>query len=335
VCEPVRHASTDVPQLVPDPGTVTSTLTITEGGTIADVDVIELTVFHTRIGDLTVALVSPSGTRRVLVDRVCGDALNLSNINFDDGAAQRIGDQCPPQPAGTFRPRDALAAFVGQEAAGTWSLEVADSSAEMQFGVLKTWSLRITTGLTCVTPTPTPEVCAQYSDVQPGQFFYKAVHSLSCREVVSGYADGTFRPFNPSTRAQTVKMIVLGEGWILNDPPQPTFTDVGPADWFFRFVETAHFRGIIAGYADRTFRPYNSVTRGQISKMIVLARDWPLLDPEEPRFSDVPKDDPFYGYVETAFSRGVVSGYADGTFRPGNLATRGQLARMLYAALGE
>jgi hypothetical protein len=31
-------------------------------------------------------------------------------------------------------------------------------------------------------------------------------------------------------------------------------------------------------------------------------------------------------------SHGVVSGYSDGTFRPGIKATRGQLAKMIYVA---
>ena len=58
-----------------------------------------------------------------------------------------------------------------------------------------------------------------------------------------------------------------------------------------------------------------------------------LLDPPLPAFSDVPRSDPFYRYVETARAGGVISGYADGTFRPGSTATRGQIARIVYNAV--
>jgi hypothetical protein len=128
-------------------------------------------------------------------------------------------------------------------------------------------------------------------------------------------------------------MVVLGEGWAVVTPGQPTFTDVGPADWHFSYIETAVGHGIVSGYPDGTFKPNNWVTRGQLSKVIVLGRLWALLDPALPSFSDVPPASTFYRYVETAKAHSVVSGYGDGTFRPNVEATRGQLAKMLYVAL--
>jgi carboxypeptidase T len=181
--------------------------------------------------------------------------------------------------------------------------------------------------------TATPLPCASYSDVYSNQFFYRAVDWLTCRNLISGYPDKTFRPYNPATRAQIVKIVVLGEGWSLIAPPEPTFNDVTPADWFYKVVSTAVGKGIIGGYADGTFRPYSNVTRGQLSKIITLARRWPLLDPIEPHFSDVERGNLFYSYIETAQYHGVVSGYGDGTFRENANATRGQLAKMLYVAL--
>jgi 5'-nucleotidase/2',3'-cyclic-nucleotide 2'-phosphodiesterase/3'-nucleotidase/5'-nucleotidase len=116
-------------------------------------------------------------------------------------------------------------------------------------------------------------------------------------------------------------------------PTEPAFSDVSPADWFYEVVSTAVGKGIVGGYADGTFRPYSNVTRGQLSKIIALARRWPLLDPVEPHFSDVERGSTFYSFIETAQYHGVVSGYGDGTFRENANATRGQLAKMLYVAL--
>jgi len=47
----------------------------------------------------------------------------------------------------------------------------------------------------------------------------------------------------------------------------------------------------------------------------------------------VPADNPFYQYVETAYAHGIMSGYGDGTFRPGNNATRGQIAKIIFSAV--
>ena len=49
--------------------------------------------------------------------------------------------------------------------------------------------------------------------------------------------------------------------------------------------------------------------------------------------SGVPLGSTFYTYVETASCHGVVTGYADGTFRPANTAVRGQIAKIVYNAL--
>ena len=52
------------------------------------------------------------------------------------------------------------------------------------------------------------------------------------------------------------------------------------------------------------------------------------------QFSDVPPDSTFYRYVRCLACRGVLSGYEDGTFRPNNLVTRGQLSKIVSNAVG-
>jgi nitrogen fixation protein len=151
--------------------------------------------------------------------------------------------------------------------------------------------------------------------------------------VISGYSDGTFRPYNLTTRGQLSKIVVLAEGWPLSNPPIPTFTDVPTTHTFYQYIETAYDRGIISGYSDGTFQPGNNVTRGQLTKIVVLARGWTLLNPSTPTFIDVPADHPFYTYIETAFAHNIISGYADGTFRSANPATRGQISKIVHAAL--
>jgi len=51
-------------------------------------------------------------------------------------------------------------------------------------------------------------------------------------------------------------------------------------------------------------------------------------------FSDVPPGSTFYPYVQCLACRGIISGYSDGTFRPGNDITRGQIAKMVSNSAG-
>ena len=190
-----------------------------------------------------------------------------------------------------------------------------------------------TPGIPRPVPTGQPTPCAMnFSDVQPSDWFYGPVNWIVCNRVAGGYSDNTFRPGLDTTRGQIAKMIALAAGWSLRNPAAPTFSDVPAGSPFFAFVETAAAHGIISGYTDGTFRPGSNVTRGQLSKVVVLARSWTLSNPDSATFSDVPLGSTFFPYVETAVLRGIVSGYTDGTFHPGSSATRAQLSKIAQRA---
>lgn len=106
------------------------------------------------------------------------------------------------------------------------------------------------------------------------------------------------------------------------------FTDVVPTDYFYEPVRRLVCRRVISGYPDNTFRPYANATRGQLTKIVVLGFDMAIYVPPAPTFLDVAPDHTFYTYIETAAHEGLVSGYPDGTFRPGNNVTRGQTAKI-------
>src|SRR5207249_295022 len=94
--------------------------------------------------------------------------------------------------------------------------------------------------------------------------------------------------------------------------------------------------GVISGYQDNTFRPYANSTRAQLCKIVSLAERWAIVTPNTPSFRDLPPSDPFYSFVETAYSFNVISGYACGTgcleFHPGANVTRAQLCKIIVLA---
>jgi hypothetical protein len=153
--------------------------------------------------------------------------------------------------------------------------------------------------------------------------------NLACSGIVSGYADGTFRPQNSTTRAQLVKMIVLFNDWTLLNPEQPSFSDVGTIHPFYRYIETAHAHAVVAGYSNGTFKPDSFVTRAEVAKMLVRSRGWDTTVESPANLCDVPESHWAYGYVQAAIAHGVFSGYDDGCFRPDALATRAQLSKVL------
>jgi hypothetical protein len=115
------------------------------------------------------------------------------------------------------------------------------------------------------------------------------------------------------------------------------FADVPNTNPFYSFIRCLVCRGIVGGYADNTFRPYNGVTRGQTAKFVANAAGYSDAIPvTRQTFTDVPNSDPFWLYIERVYSHGVISGYSNGdgslSFRPSNPVTRGQMAKFVANA---
>ena len=77
-----------------------------------------------------------------------------------------------------------------------------------------------------------------------------------------------------------------------------SFSDARVTDYFYEPVRNLYCRRAITGYADGTFRPYNNATRGQLSKIVVLAEAFPIDTSGGPHFSDVPTTNPFYAFIK-------------------------------------
>src|SRR5919197_5426561 len=64
--------------------------------------------------------------------------------------------------------------------------------------------------------------------------------------------------------------------------PGQQFSDVCPGDWFYQYVTDLSGLGAISGYGDGTFRPNNTLTRGQAVKVIVAGMGLTASMPETP-----------------------------------------------------
>ncbi len=108
-----------------------------------------------------------------------------------------------------------------------------------------------------------------------------------------------------------------------------------PEYWAAGYIRWLYCWGAITGYSDGTFRPEGTVTRGQTAKIVLLgAGITPAIPPGASHFSDVPPTDVFYPFIETAYGRGVLTGYSDGTFRPSTVVTRAQIAKIVVGTRG-
>ena len=94
--------------------------------------------------------------------------------------------------------------------------------------------------------------------------------------------------------------------------------------------------GVITGYEDGTYKPGNIVTRAEMAVLVIkaLGLDNFVTGTNVSSFTDMDGYGWAQGYIAYAQSMGVISGYGDGTFRPGNTVSYDEAATMLVAALG-
>lgn len=139
--------STNVPVLIADVGTptVTSTITITDNGTLDDISVINLVGTHTYMSDLTFRITSPAGTQVNLFNGIC-TSLDNFDLELDDAAAAGA-IPCPPTTGLTYQPSSPLSALIGEQINGTWTLTIIDGF-DQDGGSLNSWGLNI-----CYTPS--------------------------------------------------------------------------------------------------------------------------------------------------------------------------------------
>ena len=95
---------------------------------------------------------------------------------------------------------------------------------------------------------------------------------------------------------------------------------------------------VIDGYTDGSFNPSATLTRGAAAKIICNLILGPTtasaLVADAAPYSDVPVNHTFAGYIAYCQKTGIISGYADGTFKPANTLTGYAFMKMLLGALG-
>lgn len=92
--------------------------------------------------------------------------------------------------------------------------------------------------------------------------------------------------------------------------------------------------GVLKGYPDGTYKPLKLMNRAEASKMIVTALN-PTLNPADVSgFTDTNTYIWALPYIAYAAKVGIVNGYEDNTFRPGNSITLPEMITMVVRALG-
>lgn len=112
-----------------------------------------------------------------------------------------------------------------------------------------------------------------------------------------------------------------------------SYTDVDPSDWYNNAISTLSNMGIISGDPSGAFRPDDSITRAEFTKIAVGFFD-KAGDYVDGTYDDVSSSDWYADFIDAAVDLGLIEGYPDGTIRPEATITRAEACTIVNRTLG-
>ncbi len=161
---------------------------------------------------------------------------------------------------------------------------------------------------------------------------------LSRAQIISGYPDGTGRPYAGINRAEVLKVVLsmrsedkaIVDRARKNLPPLPLFSDIDQRSWYAPYVEAGFERKIVTGYPDGSFQPARAVSVEEAIALLLRAYSEqgvvgaaslsPYIENRDNQW--------FTAYINAAISRNLIM--HSGKLRLGSPITRGEFFDIAY-----
>lgn len=177
-----------------------------------------------------------------------------------------------------------------------------------------------TTGITMAAST--------YKDVPEGHWSERLVYAAQQHGLMQGTGNGVFGFGSTITKAEFSTVLTNMFKWDQVRTDVSSFSDVSLNQWYFPFVETALYHGVMD--MTQTFNPDEPILREEMAAMLVRALGYQSIAKKaeglSTHFTDVTD---YKGYITVAYDIGMIKGTSDTTFDPKKTATREEAATML------
>ncbi|MGE4548653.1 MAG: S-layer homology domain-containing protein [Intestinibacillus sp.] len=154
-------------------------------------------------------------------------------------------------------------------------------------------------------------------------------------EVMKASSDGSYKPDQAISRAEFMRY--LNRAFHFTEKASISYSDVTDTTaWYYEPVQVAVAHGYINGMGNNKMNPLGNLTREQAATIIGrLHKYTPTATASGLTFTDKSKIQSWSaGYIAEAVDKGYIVGYPDGSFKPQDLITRAQMAKILYAYMG-
>ena len=218
-----------------------------------------------------IGVYEPTGQYQLYIEDLQPDGVGALNLAFEQ-LKEKLGAE------GLFRPGDSLSRA---EAVAMLARLTVDENGQALYQEGESYPV-------------------SFSDVDGDSWYASYVGFAQKYNIVGGYEDGTFRPDQPVTRAELMKILAA---YFPGETGSASFVDVPETHWAYRAVAFGAGKGFVAGYEDGTFRPDQPVTRAEAVKMIngALGRI-----PEEGHLAELISRNPFQDVDESHWAYGNI-----------------------------
>lgn len=176
------------------------------------------------------------------------------------------------------------------------------------------------------------EASKNFKDVSSKHRFYEEISFLTEKGAISGFSDGTFKPGDYVTRAQSAVIVSNILDLPYDSTKQIAYKDVLNTKWFYEAIQTLAQHKVLSGFKDGTARPDTFLTRGEAAKIISLAFNLKAENESAAKFTDVAKGNWSYTYINKLVENGITNGKTATKFEPEKEVTRGEFSAFIKRA---
>ncbi|CAM3669417.1 MULTISPECIES: S-layer homology domain-containing protein [Saccharibacillus] len=157
--------------------------------------------------------------------------------------------------------------------------------------------------------------------------------TLNAAPYILGYQNGSFKPEQDITRAELAAIVGRITGMTTGTA---AFSDVKNGSWASTVAGPAAASGIMTGYSDGTFKPNSSITRAELAAALakLLPQSGLNTSAAAAGFRDLAAGHWATEAAEQLQAAGVITGYADGSFKPEQAITRAEAVTMINRLIG-
>lgn len=172
--------------------------------------------------------------------------------------------------------------------------------------------------------------CGNFSDVDES-WAAEFICDLYDRDVVEGRTSYRFYPDASVTRAEFLKMTLLGLDYEPYAVSGVYYDDVSSHDWYYEYVTYATAQGFVDGYDDGSFKPNQSISRAEAIALVLRAADQEdyTYHSSDIDYWDVDTSDWFAWAVVVADQADIVNGYSNNSFKPEEAITRAEASKIV------